>query len=362
MDRPQISSLAATANRVTYLDFMRFIAAMAVLCQHVFEKTGIGWLNPILSLSPGVFGVVLFFFISGYVIPFSIRRNFTPQTFVIRRLFRIFPAYLVILAVAIFLAFCGASPWRDALEANGFVGIITNALLIQEYVGHKSYIGVAWTLAIEFIWYGAFLIAYLMFGHKRIFELSLMASLGLIALSLFSIAIETRLPLGRAGMLTAALLGYAAYALHEKLITPRRFYAAAGLFLAAICTSQIVSFGYFTHPKITLFNGLSGWLLASGVFLSFILSRRLRESAAVNNPFAARMGEISYSVYLTHAIFIGLLDGAVPGPLLLLVVPALTIAFSILTFTYVEKPGIALGKSLTPGRREDADWKNPQKI
>lgn len=338
---------APAPSRLTYLDFLRFVAAAAVLAQHLFEVTYPEFFRGFLSLSPGVFGVVLFFFISGYVIPFSVRRNFSVRSFLTRRFFRIFPLYLFLLTIVVTLGAAGMAPWRAILIEGGLAGLAANTLLIQEYLGLPALISVSWTLSLEFIWYGAFLVFFLLFGWKRILTLSLLGSAGLVALSILCIVIETRLPLGRAGMLNAALLGYAAYGFHEGRLSRNSFLIAAGAFVAAALISQYVAFGVFTHEKITLISGLSGWLLATAFFLPLMLWKRARENRRINNKVTARLGEISYSIYLIHPVVIRILSPDIPPSLLLIAVVPLTVILCLLTYEAIEKPGIALGKRLS---------------
>ena len=86
-------------------------------------------------------------------------------------------------------------------------------------------------------------------------------------------------------MINAALLGYALFGLHKKLLSRNKFVWAAVAFIATTILSQWVSFGYFSHPNITLFNALCGWLGASAVFLLFTLVE----------PFAIFSSTIGYS-------------------------------------------------------------------
>ncbi|WP_338304863.1 acyltransferase family protein, partial [Bradyrhizobium ottawaense] len=75
-------------KRLAFIDTLRGIAVLSVLVQHVFEvivekhPTG-AYYWPIHDLfgyymNFGRFGVVLFFFVSGFVIPFSFPDSATP--------------------------------------------------------------------------------------------------------------------------------------------------------------------------------------------------------------------------------------------------------------------------------------------
>ena len=169
--------------RLDYLDFLRCVAAIAVFAQHLLERADPARFRPFLELGPGIFGVALFFLISGFVIPHSVRRGFAPADFAVRRLFRVFPAYLTVLAAVVALGALGLQPWRGTLVADGPAGFVANLALVQEYTGHAALLGVSWTLSLEFVWYGIFALVMLTGGERHAFALTLAASAGQLQLN-----------------------------------------------------------------------------------------------------------------------------------------------------------------------------------
>lgn len=96
----------------------------------------------------GAFGVALFFLISGYVITKALNRE-KPSTFFYRRVFRIFPMYMV--ALVIFwvtqVMFAG-KPWPSTKL------IIASLSLLGDFKGAPNQLaGVDWTLRIEILFY-----------------------------------------------------------------------------------------------------------------------------------------------------------------------------------------------------------------
>lgn len=330
--------------RLDYLDFLRCLAAIAVFAQHLLEWADPARFQPFLALGPGIFGVALFFLISGFVIPLSARGVFAPGDFLARRLFRVFPAYLVVLAAVAILGAAGLRPWSEALAAGGPVGLLANVALVQEYTGHPALLGVSWTLSLEFAWYGLFVLVMLAGGGRHAFALTLAASAALVALSLGAILLDSRPPLGRGAMLGAAALGYAAFAAAEGELSPRRLSVAFAAFAVAVAVSQGVAFGYFTHPKVTLVNGLCGWLGAIALFWAFQRFEALRAARFCGHPLCRTLGRVSYSIYLTHGPVILLWGAAFGGGLVLLGAPLATFALSLALFAAVERPGIAAGR------------------
>src|SRR5260221_11756638 len=99
-------------KRLAFIDTLRGIAVLSVLLQHSLEvivsnhPTGeYYWVfhNAIgYYFNFGRFGVVLFFFVSGFVIPFSFPDSATPaRDFAIIRFFRLYPAYWLSILVGL---------------------------------------------------------------------------------------------------------------------------------------------------------------------------------------------------------------------------------------------------------------------
>lgn len=336
----------APVSRISFIDFLRMIAALAVVYQHVVERSDLTFLYPSLQLAPGVFGVALFFFISGYVIPYSVRKWSGVDAFAIRRFFRIAPAYYLTLALILALSLLVPAMWPHVVAAT-FKDWALNLTLAQDLVRSPTLLGVAWTLVIEVVWYGLFVLHFLFFRGRRVFETSLLFSAAIVALSVVSIVIGQRLPFGRIGLIHAAFAGYCAYKYHKGDITLRSFLWVAAAFVVSMTISQIVSFGYFTHPTTSLFNGASGWGTAAIVFFSYSLSRSLREAPVSNwRPFT-KLGEISYSIYLVHGVLLVVHLFYFGDKLVWLSVPLATLVLSWAMFSWIERPGIELGRALT---------------
>jgi len=339
------------AKRLEYVDCLRGLAATAVLYQHVVEESNLTPLKATLDLSPGLFGVVLFFLLSGYVIPFSVNERFRPTTFIVRRAFRILPAYYALIAcVGLFpvLGFHVPELHSESLSARGW---IANLLLVQDFVGQPPIIGVAWTLILEIIWYAFFVAVFLRFGHRRIVETSVAYSVVCIALGVVALVAEKRVPFGRIGFLDAALLGYAAFGWHQGLINTRGLSVATAFFLVATVFTQWVGFGHFQHRTMTVAHVMWGWLLPTALFFVFMTVRSVRESSAARFPAFVKLGEISYSVYLMHCVLLAIHLQFVGPDWVWLVVPIATLVLGWLMYSTVEQAGIRLGRQLTAPRQ-----------
>src|SRR5262245_26929677 len=218
-------------QRLDFIDGLRFIAAGSVLVQHIFEQTAVGAL--FYYFASGIFGVVLFFFVSGFIIPHSVRKGFVPDSFVISRIFRIFPAYLVVLGVLLILGTLGIQPWAVQVQGLGSAGLLANVLLVPEYVGTPQLLGVAWTLPLEFGWYGVCALVFVAGGSRWAFATSLASSCIVFLLAVGSIALGFRLPLGRLGLINAALLGYICYLWFTQQLGKQQLRAATLAFVVS---------------------------------------------------------------------------------------------------------------------------------
>ena len=142
------------ANRLGFLDFVRGIAAFAVLLQHTGET-----LWPSINFAThqyvniGRFGVVAFFLVSGFIIPFSLERGGSVRRFWIGRFFRLYPLYWVsLIAIVVIYQF-----QHDALtpdfQTHTVLHTVVNFTMVQELVGIPHAIGLYYTLTVELVFY-----------------------------------------------------------------------------------------------------------------------------------------------------------------------------------------------------------------
>ncbi|MGI3170891.1 acyltransferase family protein [Pseudooceanicola sp. C21-150M6] len=333
-------------NRIFFLDGLRAVATIAVLAQHYLEYVAHDTFRPFLSLGPGVFGVVLFFFISGYVIPFSVKNGLVPVNFLTRRVFRIFPLFLCVLFCITVLGLVGIPPYDARLARLDGFDYLANVLLLFEYTGSPAMLGVSWTLSIEFAWYVLFMVYFLAYGHRRVTEASLLFSAGMIALAGVSYLLEARMPFGRLGMLNAALMGYVFCCWHLGESTRARAFTAAGGFVVATVVCQYVGFAAMEHHNITFLSASVSWTTATAVFLVVCSVPALRNTRFWQNAVIGKIGELSFSIYLVHAPVMIVLANVLSGTALFVVALICTYAISELTFRYVEMPGNRLGRNI----------------
>ena len=150
-----VPAYVSSAERYAHIDALRAIAVLLVLGVHVID---IGWPREhhpwakalLTTVDPGRIGVVLFFAISGFVIPSSFEGSgwAGARRFLIRRFFRLYPIYwLSVMTTAI--VFVGIFKG----ETISWPQLLANATMIHQVLGFESVNPVYWTLSIELLFY-----------------------------------------------------------------------------------------------------------------------------------------------------------------------------------------------------------------
>ncbi|MFB6825751.1 acyltransferase family protein [Streptomyces virginiae] len=157
------------AARLGWLDGLRGIAALSVALYHLalpFLWVPHGSRVP-YYLDPGVFGVLLFFLVSGYIIPASLERRGDVRAFWVGRAFRIYPVVILTVVASLLLlprAHTVISGWSFE---HGLLSLVGNGLMLQDMMGIPSAIGVMWTLTYEMVFYYFVSALFVMGRHRR---------------------------------------------------------------------------------------------------------------------------------------------------------------------------------------------------
>ena len=102
-------------------------------------------------LDLGKFGVGTFFLISGFVIPFSLRRS-GAGAFLLARALRIYPTFWAALLIEAATILASGRYWHRP-PAYGIGAYLVNGLLIETPLGRPTVDWVSWTLSIEVKFY-----------------------------------------------------------------------------------------------------------------------------------------------------------------------------------------------------------------
>lgn len=352
-------------KRYANLDALRALAALAVMVEHMFgdllrqAPAGAGPISNLVqsvvqNVSLGRFGVVLFFLISGFVVPFSLGGERPLRHFAISRLFRLYPAlWLALLTIATMGWLSGEAPPMATVLAN-----LTMAapLLRQPWLSP-----IHWTLFVELLFYGLVAVLFVAGGLRHVGAL-LALSLVLIAATVLPVQLRMQgvvsLPVQYLGMhLSFLLLGLL---LRLWLVELMRGAGLATFCLALAQGAALLSVSEFSLARRDNFvmEGLSPVLSACALAVAVCFAAvRLGRPRSVA---LARAGLISYSMYLFHGPVNALIYRVLPltgqagdvATMLICIVATMLVSWFV--YRTVERPMIRLGRSLSGQRGAQA--------
>lgn len=348
--------------RLRHIDALRAVAAMLVLWRHVADAyVNLGpwvsgrWLQSAgAAVDFGRIGVVAFFMISGFVIPFSINSGSPAPvgTFLIRRFFRIYPAYWFSVPLGALTAFW---IWDGAFGVKDF---LVNLTLLQDFFGIPGAEGVYWTLRVEWMFYllcAALLLMKSLGDARRLFAVAALFTALYSAEMLLHwwngqriFGTETALTFLNLSLMFAGTL-------YRRLVVDGEWRADPWLtvcFTGFLCwhllvmpLSTAMAIGFTSNAMVTYAFGIALFILGTSIV-------RIRSS------LTDWLGRISYSIYLFHpVVFMALLWLLKLSPetswwrsqhlgVYLLFNALLTAALATLIFRWVERPGIELGRRI----------------
>jgi peptidoglycan/LPS O-acetylase OafA/YrhL len=143
------------APRLGWLDALRGFAALIVVVFHLSPYV----LGPqphaavLRHIDLGKYGVLLFFLVSGYVIPMSLERHGSLRRFWVGRLFRIYPAFLAACALAGALIAAGVLTLTRPLRNESISGALAHVTMLTDLLGVRGLVRVFWTLSYEMVFY-----------------------------------------------------------------------------------------------------------------------------------------------------------------------------------------------------------------
>ncbi|UBU08773.1 acyltransferase family protein [Nonomuraea gerenzanensis] len=136
------------STRLAWLDALRGIGALAVVGEHL-TTWAMPWLRP-TAINLGVYGVLVFFLVSGYIIPTSLERHGDLRAFWVGRAFRLYPLYLAVIALVLALAWW--IPVRPEVPRD-LSSVAAHATMLLDVVGLAGVLNTMWTLSYEMVFY-----------------------------------------------------------------------------------------------------------------------------------------------------------------------------------------------------------------
>jgi peptidoglycan/LPS O-acetylase OafA/YrhL len=389
------------AGRLEFLDAVRGVAALVVALQHTSEQIWtqvLGWSH--MWFRPGEFGVLAFFLCSGFIIPASLEKRGKLGEFWIGRFFRLWPLYLSAL-ILVAIGYLVLPGLNLAGGTNTIATFGVNVTMAQVFTEYPILIGASWTLGYELVFYllvsglfalkvhrnsaamatGFFAGALILGGSVPVFLLShlsgknatMVAGMLLLAAApvLFVKGVPTKMRIVAAVTMTPAVLmlanrphemyfsliligtmfvGTVMYRMTTGDVSPK---TAWSVFLAAMAAIALLFRAYHIGYAEPVTGVTPQWwteavtFLGAYVFFGFMLMLRRHEFPRV----LVYLGTISYSVYLMHGVVLILMPHIGSGLTTFLLWNAVTIAGASLTYRFIEKPAIELGRRVVAVRR-----------
>gem|GEM_PF-6801246 len=272
-------------ERFAFLDILRFCAAFIVAFAHLAKPEVIK--NFPIFIGGGS-GVIIFFFISGYIMPQAISRSKNIKKFLIKRCLRLFPL-LIFTAI-----FCLIKYNKGEIKIENIASLILGLMLpIADFI-KTPYIarGVDWSLRLEFIFYILIAILYFKntFNFKTIiFFLALLSNFTIINYLYNGKYFDYRFIL-----INFILLGSLLYLIEkENFVNFKNNFVTFLAFIFSISISSLF--------KIFDFNFLLGSIFASTIFMILYIIHQTKFRIK-SNKFIIFLGDISYPSYLLHSI------------------------------------------------------------
>ncbi|MER8954742.1 acyltransferase [Mesorhizobium sp. M0833] len=322
-------------QQYTSIQILRGLAALMVVTYHLPAALGMLDLDiPVLNS-----GVDLFFVISGFVMVLSTEnRRPDHRAFLMQRFTRVVPFYWVMTFLMV------AALWLFADRAVSLEQT-TNSLLFIPYLdtvtGYvQPVLGVGWTLNLESLFYILFA-ATMSFGKwTQMAAVGVVFAIAVAVRIIFKPAADTVLFFYTTPILFEFLAGMALGHLVGRLTRLPAVLGASALVFAIM--SMLVMVLGFNLPR-TLAQGLPALILVAAC-ISLESYFRLFAPRVL-----ARLGDASYSLYLTHPIVLlataPVVASANVSPWLAgMVLVAACIAVSLASYSFIEKPILAISR------------------
>ncbi|MDW4911367.1 acyltransferase [Streptomyces sp. ADMS] len=345
------------------------------------------------------YGIMVFFLVSGYIIPASLERRGCVRTFWIGRVFRMYPLWVAAVTAVLVLNLVGTAEIRaDFGQQSAVTVAVAHLTLLQELLGTPNLLLVLWTLSYEMAFYLLVVALFTVRMHQR----SAAVAVTLAVLAAVSVMAGVTLPAsalsGAVG--TGTLIALASGAMVVAICcacagspTLRVFGGVLGgvLALGLVCFNSTVPMWEGLVILAVMFlgtavyraeHGQSTWLYAActaavvaacavgsaygdgdgshftrrGWIVAFLLAVL---TFAVGLALRCRriprwltgLGTISYSVYLLHPVLLAVSDGTIgrwrqDRLVLEVAFYAVLLPLCVLTYRYIEAPGQAWGRKL----------------
>jgi peptidoglycan/LPS O-acetylase OafA/YrhL len=363
-------------RRYEELDSLRGLAALSVVFSHFMitfnvngndtYHTGFSgnWYkySPIHIFWAGHEAVILFFLLSGFVLtlPFLNKNPFSYQGYLIKRVLRIYPASAIsILAVICLISILDNN--SRSIDSLWISNYWVNDISIPKIISQLSLIGneevtlnpVLWSLIHEMRISIVFpLIAYLVIklDWKKVIVLCL--GFSVIGYLMTTFLEAQRLNLSESLRYSSMfMVGSLLAKYRNNIISAVSKLKSINMVLLFLVGAILYTFSWIFYG-ITLAQNpfINDWLITLGGSIFIIVSlSSTKVSAVLKTKIPSFFGKISYSLYLYHLIILIFLmkyNSGLSVTTTLILTFVLSIFTATISYRFIEKPFIKLGKNL----------------
>ncbi|WP_238431945.1 acyltransferase family protein [Streptomyces cavernae] len=382
-----------------WLDALRGIAALVVVFDHSSYTFLADFRRELMpQFNTSRYGIMVFFLVSGYIIPASLERRGCVRTFWIGRMFRVYPLWAAVVAVLLALNHLGLLEMRDFGQQSAATVAVAHATMLQELLGTPNLLLVLWTLSYEMAFYLLVVALFTVRLHQRsaavAVVLAVLAAVSVAAgvvlpasalsglvgtgplIAFASISMVVAICCASAGspllrgfggllggvpalvlvpfngtvplweglvILAVMFLGTAVHRAENGQITWR---CAAGAAVTVVACAAGSAYWYGDGDHFTRRGWIVAFLLAVLTFGAGLAWRRRCVPRMLTG-----LGTISYSVYLVHPVLLAVIDGTIgrrrqDSPAREVAFLAVLLPLCLLTHRYVEVPGQTWGRRL----------------
>lgn len=334
-----------TSNRLEGLDQLRGIAVLCVLLSHFSIAINNGLIEiQNQTINIGTIGVLIFFCVSGYVIPWSMRSKegvTSVYGFWVRRIFRLYPIYLIAAFLGMFVL------------GDGYIIVMVKQKILQDPAGYflaffsmtshltgrdTIFQGLEWTLAYEMVFYCACTVFLLLRKWlPTVYSLIFIVAVVCLAVLLPDVLVNTNTIQKFFFFYLFFLVGLVLYLHNSGFIDGKLFKALSAILVITMCARSYIWYSYWGISYLTL-----AFIPAVYCFYSVLLGKII-----IKSKFLVLVGVVSYSIYLTHIFIPHNIPLASLPPLFRFIGWLLISVFAaLLSYKFIEYPAIRLSRKL----------------
>ena len=304
------------SGRFDSIQVLRGVAAILVVIDHLIEDFGTHSATAsrltYLGYECGRFGVLIFFVISGFIMMKSAYKEndprYTPIEFWYHRIIRVVPLYWICTAVAVLFLINRSGPWPSI--GSIVASLFFLPLSLRFGVEMNPLLGQGWTLYYEMFFYLVFAAC---LALPRLWGSFVCMGI-MVVLAMFGDRLSASVPTLCAGVVTFYTRYFIilfAIGMLIGLVEGRVWRFRIPTLASAMFISLLIAFALLQFVLGTIGSELptsievTDFALATAIVFVAAFTRQL--SATGLSHSLLRLGDASYSIYLTHNFALGIL-------------------------------------------------------